>query len=110
MQGTPALSQSGIAADALLKGTITRLATEDSSPEKCREEASAKGHVIYEGKSGHILSYDGEYLYVLLDESQDCSGLCSSLCASKCMDINLSHWVPPGRNTDLPVCFCGYKD
>uniref|UniRef100_A0A8D0KUE2 Nuclear receptor corepressor 1 n=1 Tax=Strix occidentalis caurina TaxID=311401 RepID=A0A8D0KUE2_STROC len=57
-QGTPALSQSGIAADALLKGTITRLATEDSSPEKCREEASAKGHVIYEGKSGHILSYD----------------------------------------------------
>uniref|UniRef100_A0A8C4V3L1 Nuclear receptor corepressor 1 n=1 Tax=Falco tinnunculus TaxID=100819 RepID=A0A8C4V3L1_FALTI len=57
-QGTPALSQPGIAADALLKGTITRLATEDSSPEKCREEASAKGHVIYEGKSGHILSYD----------------------------------------------------
>uniref|UniRef100_A0A8C3SK95 Nuclear receptor corepressor 1 n=1 Tax=Chelydra serpentina TaxID=8475 RepID=A0A8C3SK95_CHESE len=57
-QGTPALSQSGIAADALLKGTITRLATEDSSPEKCREEAAAKGHVIYEGKSGHILSYD----------------------------------------------------
>ncbi|XP_010022646.1 PREDICTED: nuclear receptor corepressor 1 isoform X4 [Nestor notabilis] len=57
-QGTPALSQSGIAADALLKGTITRLATEDNSPEKCREEASAKGHVIYEGKSGHILSYD----------------------------------------------------
>uniref|UniRef100_A0A8C3NM35 Nuclear receptor corepressor 1 n=1 Tax=Geospiza parvula TaxID=87175 RepID=A0A8C3NM35_GEOPR len=57
-QGTPALAQPGIAADALLKGTITRLATEDSSPEKCREEASAKGHVIYEGKSGHILSYD----------------------------------------------------
>uniref|UniRef100_A0A7M4F5Y5 Nuclear receptor corepressor 1 n=1 Tax=Crocodylus porosus TaxID=8502 RepID=A0A7M4F5Y5_CROPO len=57
-QGTPALSQSGIAADALLKGTITRLATEDSSPEKCRDESTAKGHVIYEGKSGHILSYD----------------------------------------------------
>lgn len=73
IQGTPALSQSGIAADALLKGTITRLATEDSSPEKCREEASAKGHVIYEGKSGHILSYDSEYLYILPDQSQDCS-------------------------------------
>ncbi|KAL8199019.1 UNVERIFIED_CONTAM: nuclear receptor co-repressor 1, partial [Gekko kuhli] len=58
-QGTPALSQSGIAADVLLKGTITRLATEDSSPEKCREEAAAaKGHVIYEGKSGHIITYD----------------------------------------------------
>ncbi|XP_062816789.1 nuclear receptor corepressor 1 isoform X2 [Anolis carolinensis] len=58
-QGTPALSQSGIAADVLLKGTITRLATEDSSPEKCREESGAsKGHVIYEGKSGHIITYD----------------------------------------------------
>ncbi|XP_053562089.1 nuclear receptor corepressor 1 isoform X2 [Bombina bombina] len=58
-QGTPALSQSGIAADVLLKTTITQLATEDcSSPEKCREESSAKGHVIYEGKSGHIVSYD----------------------------------------------------
>ncbi|MEE6468495.1 hypothetical protein FKM82_008299 [Ascaphus truei] len=58
-QGTPALSQSGIAADVLLKTTITRLATEDiNSPEKCREESSAKGHVIYEGKSGHIVSYD----------------------------------------------------
>uniref|UniRef100_A0A8D0L3U1 Nuclear receptor corepressor 1 n=1 Tax=Sphenodon punctatus TaxID=8508 RepID=A0A8D0L3U1_SPHPU len=57
-QGTPALSQPGIAADVLLKGTITRLATEDSSPERCREEAAAKGHVIYEGKSGHIITYD----------------------------------------------------
>ncbi|KAM9320695.1 LOW QUALITY PROTEIN: nuclear receptor corepressor 1 [Gastrophryne carolinensis] len=58
-QGTPALSQSGIAADVLLKTTITRLATEDlNSPEKCREESSTKGHVIYEGKSGHIVSYD----------------------------------------------------
>ncbi|XP_015684962.1 nuclear receptor corepressor 1-like, partial [Protobothrops mucrosquamatus] len=58
-QGTPALSQPGIAADVLLKGTITRLATEDSSPEKSREEmATSKGHVIYEGKSGHIITYD----------------------------------------------------
>ncbi|KPP67859.1 hypothetical protein Z043_113504 [Scleropages formosus] len=58
-QGTPALPQSSIAADILLKGTITKLATEDlSSPEKSRGEALSKGHVIYEGKSGHILSYD----------------------------------------------------
>ncbi|XP_053702775.1 nuclear receptor corepressor 1 isoform X3 [Synchiropus splendidus] len=56
-QGTPALSQSSIAAD-LLKGTITKLATEDlASSDKTREQM-AKGHVIYEGKSGHILSYD----------------------------------------------------
>lgn len=59
-QGTPALPQSSIAAD-LLKGTITKLATEDlSSPDKARGEQLAKGHVIYEGKSGHILSYDGK--------------------------------------------------
>ena len=57
-QGTPALSGSSIAAD-LLKGTNTKLATEElSNPEKAREHL-AKGHVIYEGKSGHILSYDG---------------------------------------------------
>uniref|UniRef100_A0A7N6AUT8 Nuclear receptor corepressor 1 n=1 Tax=Anabas testudineus TaxID=64144 RepID=A0A7N6AUT8_ANATE len=57
-QGTPALTQSSIAAD-LLKGTITKLATEDlSSPDKTRGEQLSKGHVIYEGKSGHILSFD----------------------------------------------------
>lgn len=59
-QGTPALPQPSIAAD-LLKGTITKLATEDlSSPDKARGEQLSKGHVIYEGKIGHILSYDGE--------------------------------------------------
>uniref|UniRef100_A0A8C6L4Q8 Nuclear receptor corepressor 1 n=1 Tax=Nothobranchius furzeri TaxID=105023 RepID=A0A8C6L4Q8_NOTFU len=58
-RGTPALSQSSIAAD-ILKGTITKIVTEDlSSPDKSRGEQVAKGHVIYEGKSGHILSYDG---------------------------------------------------
>ncbi|XP_072909151.1 nuclear receptor corepressor 1 isoform X3 [Hemitrygon akajei] len=58
-QGTPGLSQQGIAADTLLKGAIGKLATEESgSPEQSREEAMSKGHVIYESKSGHILSYD----------------------------------------------------
>ncbi|MBZ3889646.1 Nuclear receptor corepressor 1 [Sciurus carolinensis] len=57
-QGTPALSQAGIPTEALVKGSISRLPIEESSPEKGREEASSKGHVIYEGKSGHILSYD----------------------------------------------------
>nr|KAF6274233.1 nuclear receptor corepressor 1 [Myotis myotis] len=56
-QGTPALSQAGIPTEALVKGPISRI-TEESSPEKGREEAASKGHVIYEGKSGHILSYD----------------------------------------------------
>ncbi|CAB1456003.1 unnamed protein product [Pleuronectes platessa] len=57
-QGTPALPQSSIAAD-LLKCTITKLATEDLNiQDKARGEQLAKGHVIYEGKSGHILSFD----------------------------------------------------
>lgn len=59
-QGTPALSQAGIPTEALVKGPISRI-TEESSPEKGREEAASKGHVIYEGKSGHILSYDSKY-------------------------------------------------
>ncbi|XP_025776200.1 nuclear receptor corepressor 1 isoform X2 [Puma concolor] len=57
-QGTPALSQAGIPAEALVKGSISRMPIEENSPEKGREEAASKGHVIYEGKSGHILSYD----------------------------------------------------
>ncbi|XP_077826569.1 nuclear receptor corepressor 1 isoform X34 [Macaca mulatta] len=57
-QGTPALPQTGIPTEALVKGSISRMPIEDSSPEKGREEAASKGHVIYEGKSGHILSYD----------------------------------------------------
>ncbi|XP_069337976.1 nuclear receptor corepressor 1 isoform X2 [Eulemur rufifrons] len=57
-QGTPALSQAGIPTEALVKGSISRMPVEESSPEKGREETTSKGHVIYEGKSGHILSYD----------------------------------------------------
>ncbi|XP_012593334.1 nuclear receptor corepressor 1 isoform X9 [Microcebus murinus] len=57
-QGTPALSQAGIPTEALVKGPVSRMPIEESSPEKGREEAASKGHVIYEGKSGHILSYD----------------------------------------------------
>uniref|UniRef100_A0A8C5ELJ4 Nuclear receptor corepressor 2-like n=1 Tax=Gouania willdenowi TaxID=441366 RepID=A0A8C5ELJ4_GOUWI len=55
-QGTPA--------DVLYKGTITRLITEDSTSraEREREEALSKGHVVYEGLSGHILTYDRESL------------------------------------------------
>uniref|UniRef100_A0A3Q0SM03 Nuclear receptor corepressor 2 n=1 Tax=Amphilophus citrinellus TaxID=61819 RepID=A0A3Q0SM03_AMPCI len=54
-QGTPA--------DVLYKGTITRLITEDSASrvERERDEALSKGHVLYEGISGHILTYDRKY-------------------------------------------------
>ncbi|XP_067911742.1 nuclear receptor corepressor 2 [Heterodontus francisci] len=52
-QGTPA--------EVLYKGTISRIIAEDnpSRSEGLQKEASPKGHVIYEGKSGHVLSYDG---------------------------------------------------
>ncbi|XP_067862369.1 nuclear receptor corepressor 2 [Heptranchias perlo] len=52
-QGTPA--------EGLYKGTITRIIGEDSPnrSERAQKESSSKGHVIYEGKSGHVLSYDG---------------------------------------------------
>ncbi|XP_072230683.1 nuclear receptor corepressor 1 isoform X5 [Leuresthes tenuis] len=59
-QGTPALSQSGINVPAeFLKGTITNLVLGDLNiPDKARGEQLSKGHVIYEGKNGHIVSYD----------------------------------------------------
>lgn len=60
-QGTPALSQASTPTEALVKGPISRMPIEESGPEKGREEAASKGHVIYEGKSGHILSYDSKY-------------------------------------------------
>ncbi|KAM4545114.1 nuclear receptor corepressor 1 isoform 2-T2 [Odontesthes bonariensis] len=59
-QGTPALSQSGINVPAeFLKGAITNLVLGDLNiPDKARGEQMSKGHVIYEGKNGHIVSYD----------------------------------------------------
>ncbi|XP_035754441.1 nuclear receptor corepressor 2 [Egretta garzetta] len=51
----------GTPAEVLYKGTITRIIGEDSPSraEKAREDAMPKGHVIYEGKKGHVLSYEG---------------------------------------------------
>ncbi|XP_054852699.1 nuclear receptor corepressor 2 isoform X2 [Eublepharis macularius] len=51
----------GTPAEVLYKGTITRIIGEDSPSraEKAREDALPKGHVIYEGKKGHVLTYDG---------------------------------------------------
>ncbi|KAM5238869.1 nuclear receptor corepressor 2 isoform 2-T2 [Ctenodactylus gundi] len=51
----------GTPADVLYKGTITRVIGEDSPGrlERAREDGMPKGHVIYEGKKGHVLSYEG---------------------------------------------------
>ncbi|ELK26431.1 Nuclear receptor corepressor 2 [Myotis davidii] len=51
----------GTPADVLYKGTITRIMGEDSPSrlDRGREDGLPKGHVIYEGKKGHVLSYDG---------------------------------------------------
>lgn len=59
-QGTPA--------DVLYKGTITRIIGEDSPSrlDRSREDGLPKGHVIYEGKKGHVLSYEGEFCHYQL--------------------------------------------
>nr|XP_035114030.2 nuclear receptor corepressor 2 isoform X16 [Callithrix jacchus] len=51
----------GTPADVLYKGTITRIIGEDSPSrlDRGREDSLPKGHVIYEGKKGHVLSYEG---------------------------------------------------
>ncbi|KAM4827650.1 nuclear receptor corepressor 2 [Thomomys bottae] len=51
----------GTPADVLYKGTITRIIGEDSPSrlDRAREDTQLKGHVIYEGKKGHVLSYEG---------------------------------------------------
>ncbi|XP_047418835.1 nuclear receptor corepressor 2 isoform X8 [Sciurus carolinensis] len=51
----------GTPADVLYKGTITRIIGEDSPSrlDRAREDSLPKGHVIYEGKKGHVLSYEG---------------------------------------------------
>ncbi|XP_018118124.1 nuclear receptor corepressor 2 isoform X4 [Xenopus laevis] len=46
----------GTPADVLYKGTITKIMGEDSPGVR---EGLSKGHVIYEGKKGHVLSLDG---------------------------------------------------
>lgn len=57
-------SPQGTPADVLYKGTITRIIGEDSPSrlDRGREDGLPKGHVIYEGKKGHVLSYEGEFL------------------------------------------------
>ncbi|XP_021113299.1 nuclear receptor corepressor 2 isoform X3 [Heterocephalus glaber] len=54
----------GTPADVLYKGTITRIVGEDSPGrlDRGREDGLPKGHVIYEGKKGHVLSYEGAML------------------------------------------------
>uniref|UniRef100_A0A8C5M6G5 Nuclear receptor corepressor 2 n=1 Tax=Leptobrachium leishanense TaxID=445787 RepID=A0A8C5M6G5_9ANUR len=51
----------GTPAEVLYKGTISKIMGEDSPGrvERMRDEALSKGHVIYEGKKGHVLSLDG---------------------------------------------------
>lgn len=59
----PSLTLQGTPADVLYKGTISRIVGEDSPSrlDRAREDTLPKGHVIYEGKKGHVLSYEGQY-------------------------------------------------
>ncbi|GCC19970.1 hypothetical protein chiPu_0018651 [Chiloscyllium punctatum] len=60
-RGTQTLDNNFISTEVLYKGTVTSVREEDNPnrDERAQKEASSKGHVIYEGKSGHVLSYDG---------------------------------------------------
>lgn len=73
----------------LYKGTITRLIGEDSPgrAEKVREDALPKGHVIYEGKKGHVLSYDGKLESSLgfLGGQGGASGSCTNVWELACL-------------------------
>uniref|UniRef100_A0AAY4DDY3 Nuclear receptor corepressor 2 n=1 Tax=Denticeps clupeoides TaxID=299321 RepID=A0AAY4DDY3_9TELE len=63
-QGTPA--------DVLYKGTITRFITEESPT---RADTPSKAHVLYEGISGHIISYERAYMCSKDDGRGDALGL-----------------------------------
>ncbi|TRY98024.1 hypothetical protein DNTS_008744 [Danionella cerebrum] len=87
-QGTPA--------DVLYKGTITRLITEDSpSRDRSREDTTSKGHVVYEGISGHILSFERRPNSKEEVSGEVGSGLKRSY---DMMDVGISR-VPPIRDS-----------
>uniref|UniRef100_A0A8C3IQH7 Nuclear receptor corepressor 2 n=1 Tax=Chrysemys picta bellii TaxID=8478 RepID=A0A8C3IQH7_CHRPI len=78
----------GTPAEVLYKGTITRLIGEDSPgrAEKAREDALTKGHVIYEGKKGHVLSYDGKLESSLVfGKGGGASGSCTNVRELECL-------------------------
>uniref|UniRef100_A0A8C0KM43 Nuclear receptor corepressor 2 n=1 Tax=Canis lupus dingo TaxID=286419 RepID=A0A8C0KM43_CANLU len=66
----------GTPADVLYKGTITRIIGEDSPSrlDRSREDSLPKGHVIYEGKKGHVLSYEGESILCSKEDGRSSSG------------------------------------
>ncbi|XP_033618575.1 nuclear receptor corepressor 2 [Fukomys damarensis] len=66
----------GTPADVLYKGTITRIVGEDSPGrlDRAREDGLPKGHVIYEGKKGHVLSYEGAVSVSLCSKEDGRSG------------------------------------
>ncbi|KAL8180185.1 UNVERIFIED_CONTAM: nuclear receptor corepressor 2 [Gekko kuhli] len=68
----------GTPAEVLYKGTITRIIGEDSPSraEKAREDALPKGHVIYEGKKGHVLTYDAGKRQILICRAPLCPPGC----------------------------------
>ncbi|XP_054568371.1 nuclear receptor corepressor 2 isoform X3 [Eptesicus fuscus] len=74
----------GTPADVLYKGTITRIIGEDSPSrlDRGREDGLPKGHVIYEGKKGHVLSYEGG-MSVSKEDGRSSSGSAHETAAPK---------------------------
>uniref|UniRef100_A0A8C3IQ41 Nuclear receptor corepressor 2 n=1 Tax=Chrysemys picta bellii TaxID=8478 RepID=A0A8C3IQ41_CHRPI len=92
----------GTPAEVLYKGTITRLIGEDSPgrAEKAREDALTKGHVIYEGKKGHVLSYDGKLESSLVFGK---GGGASGSSSTPDQTVDLRNHAAVGRKTRAPL-------
>ncbi|XP_058137221.1 nuclear receptor corepressor 2 isoform X4 [Dasypus novemcinctus] len=75
----------GTPADVLYKGTITRIIGEDSPGrlDRGREDGLPKGHVIYEGKKGHVLSYEGGMSQCSKEDGRSSSGPAHEAAAPK---------------------------
>ncbi|XP_063310387.1 nuclear receptor corepressor 2 isoform X2 [Pelobates fuscus] len=95
----------GTPAEVLYKGTITKIMGEDSPGrvERMREEALSKGHVIYEGKKGHVLSLDGNSTSQNSKEDNRTGGASHDTSASKRSYDMMEGRIPRGLQVrELP--------
>ncbi|XP_018091033.1 nuclear receptor corepressor 2 S homeolog isoform X5 [Xenopus laevis] len=86
----------GTPAEVLYKGTITKIMGEDSPGVR---EGLSKGHVIYEGKKGHVLSLDGSAAQHSKEDGRTAASTHENSSSKRTYDM-MEGWVPRG----LQVC------